>query len=841
MRPRRLRDIFEHTTLGMILPAVLTLALFGGAFFLYLLPSLHSAFMQDRREHIREMTGSVVNTLAHLDLRARRGELTPEDARTMGRELVRAMRYGPQSKDYFWITDADPTMITHPYKPEMEGQDLSTYTDREGKSVFVEFVRAAREPDGGFVDYYWQWKDQPDRIAHKLSYVREFKPWGWVVGTGIYTDDVMAELAAYRTRLTLIFLTILLIVAGLEFHLLRQATRNARDKAKIRLQRERLLEALRTGEERYRTIADFAYDWELWIGTQGEVLYCSPACERISGYPPERYFERPALLREIIDPEDREAWDSYLVAINNEEGGGIDFRILTRGGQSRWLGVAGRAVAGIGMKPLGIRCSLRDITDRKAMEEQLRHQALHDPLTSLANRTLCLDRVNQAMRRAGRRDNYYFAVVFLDLDRFKVINDSLGHRYGDMVLIETGNRLDKHVRTLDTVSRFGGDEFVLLLDELASPGEAIRIVKRIREALAKPFLFAGHEVQTTASFGMVLSPIPDIKASDVLQRANIAMHQAKNAGRNRFKVFTTRMLESAVDQLTMENDMRRGLESGEFHVEYQPIMDLDGSDLMGFEALARWNHPERGSVSPTEFIPMAEESGIILKLGEWVLREALNTLAAWRRNTPGAEGVFMSVNLSSKQFARMELDKVVMSALESAGLPPEVLKLEITESALMDHPDAAINVLKRLRRLGVRFSIDDFGTGYSSLSQLQQLPVDTLKVDRSFISRMKSDPENMEIVRAVIALAHSLGLDVVAEGVEEAGQLCSLMDLRCECVQGFYFHKPLSPGDAEELLHRRTVDDESSPRHRMTEAMDGCRETGPQEIEQEEAGHSETH
>ncbi|ADU61368.1 MAG: EAL domain-containing protein [Pseudodesulfovibrio sp.] len=822
MRSRRLSDIFEFTTLGMLLPAVLTLALFGGSIFLYLLPSLQQAFMDDRRASIRELTGAVINTLSHLHQRAENGEIAPDDARRMGKELLRAMRYGPEGKDYFWINDDTPRMIMHPYRPEMEGQDLSDYKDPQGKPIFLEFIRAAGDPEGGFVDYSWQWKDQPDIIARKVSYVREFQPWGWIVGTGIYIDDVMQELAGYRNRLTILFVSILLIVAGLEFYVLRQISRSAREKAKIRQQRERLLEALRTGEERYRTIADFAYDWEIWLGTEGGVLYCSPACERISGHPPERYFEQPELLREIIVSEDRDAWDKYLLFINNEVGGSLDFRIVTRSGQTRWLCVAGRAVSGIGMKPLGIRCSFRDITDRKEMEEQLRHQALHDPLTELANRTLCLDRVGQAMRRAGRRENYYFALVFLDLDRFKVINDSLGHRFGDLVLMETANRLAQHVRTLDTVSRFGGDEFVLLLDELASPGEAIRIVKRIRDALAKPFIFTGHEVQTTASFGIVLSPIPDIRASDVLQRANIAMHQAKEAGRNRFKVFTTRMLESAVDQLTMENDMRRGLESGEFHVQYQPIMDLDGSDIMGFEALARWDHPERGPIPPAEFIPMAEESGTIIKLGEWVLRESLLTLARWRAATPGAQDIFMSVNLSSKQFARMELDKLVIDALRAADLPPEVLKLEITETALMEHPDAAINVLKRLRKIGVRFSIDDFGTGYSSLSQLQQLPVDTLKVDRSFISRMKSDPENMEIVRAVIALAHSLGLDVVAEGVEDAGQLCSLMELKCESVQGFYFHRPLSPTDAEDLLHKRAAQDHTSPRQRMTDAQQGC-------------------
>ena len=467
--------------------------------------------------------------------------------------------------------------------------------------------------------------------------------------------------------------------------------------------------------------------------------------------------------------------------------------------------MVGRSVSGIGGKPLGVRFSFRDITDHKLMEEQLRHQALHDPLTNLANRTLCLDRINQAMRRAARRENYYFAVAFLDLDRFKLINDSLGHRFGDMVLTETAIRLTAEMRGLDTVARFGGDEFVLLLDELSSPGEAIRIIKRVRKRLSEPFSFQESQVQTTASFGLVLSPIANSRPAEVLQHANIAMHRAKEAGRNRFKVFTDRMLETAVDQLTMENDMRQGFESGEFHVAFQPIMDIEGHEVIGFEALARWNHPDRGNIPPSEFIPMAEETGLIIPLGEWVLRESLRTLTEWREQIESARDVYMSVNLSSKQFTRFDLDKMVLRSLDEFGLDASCLKLEITESAIMDNPESAIRILRRLRKAGVRFSIDDFGKGYSSLSQLQQLPVDTLKVDRSFISRMRTDPENMEIVKAVIALAHSLDLDVVAEGVEESEQLCSLIDLECECVQGFYFHKPMPTEAALELLKLRAA------------------------------------
>ncbi|MBI9078555.1 MAG: EAL domain-containing protein [Pseudodesulfovibrio sp.] len=822
MNSNRISTLIKHTPFRVLLPSVLMILLFAGSIFLYLLPSMQTAFMDFKKETIQELTDSVINSLEHFRQRADKKDISQEEARKMGLELIRAMRYGPEDKNYFWINDTTPRMIMHPYRPDLDGKDLSDFRDKAGTQIFVEFVDAVRKGGGGFVAYYWQWKDQPGKVVKKLSYVREFKPWGWIIGTGLYLDDVEKEMNVYRNQVTAIFLAILLIITGLKFYVLSQAAQTEKRKVKIQSQRERLVKALREGEERYRTIADFAYDWEIWIGTEEEVLYCSPSCQRITGYPPERFFETPELMREIIITDDRNAWDTYLIEANKEQGDTLDFRIHAANGETRWLSVVGRSVSGIAMKPLGIRCSFRDITERKQMEEQLRHQALHDPLTNLANRTLCLDRVSQAMQRATRRDDYYFAVIFLDLDRFKIINDSLGHRYGDMVLTETGNRLGEHVRGLDTVSRFGGDEFVLLLDELASPGEAISIVKRIRKALAKPFVFDGHEVQTTASFGVVLSPIKDIKAADVLQHANIAMHRAKEAGRNRFKVFTERMLESAVDQLTMENDMRHGLEMGNFHVEFQPIMDLHGSDLMGFEALARWTHPERGLIPPSEFIPMAEESGLIIELGEWVLRTSLETLAAWRTSIPGARDIFMSVNLSRKQFACNDLDKKVLQILQENDLPPSALKLEITESALMDHPEAAIRFLKRLRRVGVHFSIDDFGTGYSSLSQLQQLPVDTLKVDRSFISRMESDPENMEIVKAVIALAHSLDLTVIAEGVEDPKQLCSLLNLNCECVQGFYFHEPMSTEKALNLLTRRDTAGTSSPKHKMTKAKRNC-------------------
>jgi len=439
-------------------------------------------------------------------------------------------------------------------------------------------------------------------------------------------------------------------------------------------------------------------------------------------------------------------------------------------------------------------------TERLEFEAKLRHQALYDPLTGLANRTLALDRIQQALERCKRRDDVFYAVVIMDLDRFKIINDSLGHAVGDQVLETVARRAVGTLRGLDTVARFGGNEFILLLEELATPGEAIRIVKRLRQVVMEPVPVAGREVQTAASFGIVLSPNAFERAEDLLQSAAIALHAVKQSGRGRFKVFTPRMLMHAVERLTLEQEMRLGLEQNQFVVYYQPIWDLSSTRLVGFEALVRWQHPERGMVGPGSFIALAEETGIILELGRLVLSRACTDLSLWRERDPAARKLFVAVNLSNKQFSQHTLVEQVSDILRRTRLPADRLKLEITESNIMVNAESALVMLKRLKALGVAISIDDFGTGYSSLSYLQRFPVDTLKVDRSFVGRLGLDPENQEIVRAIVALAHSLGLDVVAEGVEESGQAAMLKALGCECVQGFYFSRPLDGDHAQETI-----------------------------------------
>ncbi len=569
--------------------------------------------------------------------------------------------------------------------------------------------------------------------------------------------------------------------------------------------------ALRESEKRYRMVADYTYDWELWISPDGDVEYTSPSCERISGYPPEDFLRNPALLDSLVLEDDREPWRTYLHEGMMEASHPLDFRLVKRGGEIRWVCISSRRVYDDAGRFQGTRSSLRDITDRKNMEIELRHKSLHDSLTGLANRTLCLDRIQRGLQRAKRRSSYFFAVVFIDLDRFKIVNESLGHNYGDQVLVQVAERLKSQVRGMDTVSRFGSDEFVLFLDDIDSQREAIAMVKRIRQAISMPFYFGRHEVRLTASIGIVLGPIADTLAEHVLRNANIALHRAKELGGNRFKVFTDRMLDQALHKMSLERDMRLGMENDEFFLVFQPVIDLKDRSLVGFEALARWQHPERGQLSPYEFIALAEETGLIFDLGRKMLHEACRTMADWRAEFPHSERFFISVNLSGKQFSNHELLEQIRSTIQETGILATQIKLEITETAIMEDAENAVEKLRRLKNLGITISIDDFGTGYSSMSYLQQFPLDNLKIDLSFVRLMEVSPENKEIVKAIVSLAHTLGLEVVAEGVENETQEQTLRNLGCEYGQGFLYDRPLSAIQARALILRTLKESEQLP------------------------------
>lgn len=459
---------------------------------------------------------------------------------------------------------------------------------------------------------------------------------------------------------------------------------------------------------------------------------------------------------------------------------------------------------------IGISKIAHDITERKRAEEQLLHDAFHDALTGLANRALFMDHLQFSIERGKSRHSNAYAVLFLDFDRFKVINDSLGHIEGDNFLKIAAHRLEHATRSGDLVARLGGDEFVVLLSELEKTEDAVQIAERIQENLKLPFKIGGREIFISASIGIALSTSGHARADDMLRDADIAMYRAKAKGRAGYQIFDAVMGEQAARQLSLETEMRHALERGEFELHYQPIIDLKSEKPTGFESLVRWRHPTRGMIPPLDFIAAAEENNFILPLGRWILEESCRQMQRWRQ-TLSAEDLTVSVNLSSKQFAQPDLVAQVAVALEKSELSPRCLKLEITESHIMENSEQAIQTISELRRLGVDLSLDDFGTGYSSLSYLHRLPASFLKIDRSFVSRMTDSEENAEIVSTIIKLARSLKMKTIAEGIENAEQFRRLKEMNCDYGQGYLFSKPLAANDAEKFIERAAGLSSGSP------------------------------
>ena len=443
---------------------------------------------------------------------------------------------------------------------------------------------------------------------------------------------------------------------------------------------------------------------------------------------------------------------------------------------------------------------LNEIGARKTVEEQLQYDALHDALTGLPNRALFMDRLVHVMSMAQRHKDFIYAVLFVDLDRFKVINDSLGHVIGDQLLVALGKRLMNCIRPLDTVARFGGDEFAILLEDISGIGNATFIAERIGTSMNAPFLVAGHEVFATASIGIALCLREYENPDEVLRDADTAMYTAKSSGRAQYCVFEPGMHAHAVERLRLETDLRRAVERNEFVVFYQPIISIATNYIVGFEALVRWLHPERGVLDPDAFLKMADETGMIVSIDRIVLREACRQMQEWLVHHSREGLSFISTNLSNKQMVQPDLVDYVDRVLKETGLNPERLKLEITEEVIVDNPDKMLALLNRLKALGVQLYIDDFGTGYSSLSHLHRLPIDGLKIDRSFIKNMGDHGENQEIIKTIMLLARDLNISVIAEGVETRSQMGQIQSLGCEQGQGHLFSRPVDSDRARVLL-----------------------------------------
>jgi diguanylate cyclase (GGDEF)-like protein/PAS domain S-box-containing protein len=559
--------------------------------------------------------------------------------------------------------------------------------------------------------------------------------------------------------------------------------------------------ALKASEERYALAArganDGLWDWDLttdriFLSARWKAMV---GCEEDEvGTSPDEWFRR---IHAMDVQRVRAAISAHL------DGRSAHFesehRIQCKDGSYRWVlsrGLAVRDAAGV---PQRIAGSMTDISLRKTAEEKLLHEAIHDVLTGLPNRALFMDLLGRSLARSRRRKGYLFAVLFLDLDRFKVINDGLGHMVGDQLLVGLARRLEKCLRPEDTVARLGGDEFTVLLDDINDTSDATRVAERIHKELEAPFSIAGHDVYTSVSIGIALSTTDYEIPDHILRDADTAMYRAKALGKARHEVFDTGMHTRAVALLQLETDLRRALERREFRLHYQPIVTLQGARrVVGFEALVRWQHPQRGLLAPGEFMAVAEETGLMPPIGYWVLSEACRQMREWAAHA--GRPLLVSVNLSNRQFALPELPDRIAAILAATEFPAECLKLEITESAIMEHGEAVAAVLGRLRALGVDFFIDDFGTGYSSFSALHRFPVSTLKIDRSFVQALDRDGESTEIVRTIMTLAQNLHLNVIAEGVETKTQLERLRGLKCPQGQGTLLGKPLPAEAAAAIL-----------------------------------------
>ncbi|MGE0482699.1 MAG: putative bifunctional diguanylate cyclase/phosphodiesterase [Gammaproteobacteria bacterium] len=632
-------------------------------------------------------------------------------------------------------------------------------------------------PDGNGIDN-----------LHRVRAVDERVP--VVIMTNIEDENTALELVAKGAQDYLVKreLSPALLSRTLRYAMARQA-------ADLRLRESERRFALAVAGAR-----DGIWDWDL---EQGRTWY-SPRWFEMLALDAESALPIPETWLDRVLDEDRaglkKALEAHLDGLTPQFE--YEFRMVDGYDKPQWVLARGVAIRGADGHATRIAGSLTDITDRKTTEAMLVHEALHDALTGLPNRNLFLDRLDLALRQFKRDRNRKFAVLFLDLDRFKSINDSLGHAAGDALLIEIGRRLGKFVRPADSVARLGGDEFAILLGDVAGLAEATLVAERLHDLMGQKFIIAGKELHTTASIGIALADGKYERSADMLRDADLAMYRTKRRRGGSYAVFDNVMHETALARLELETDLRAAAQRNELAVYYQPIVSLDHMRVIGFEALVRWFHPVRGLLAPDDFIPLAEESGSIGQLTWWVMHEACRQTRSWQLSDPTLVDLSISVNVSSRLFSEPDFAARTQAILEDTGLAPAALHLEITENALLEHEAETVRELSALQQLGVKLHLDDFGTGYSSLSYLNLFAYDTLKIDRTFVAGSTDGGRDNRIVDALINLGRVLEMNVIAEGVETQEQAQKLRDLNCGMAQGFWFSKPLPSDSAHALLLR---------------------------------------
>ena len=701
---------------------------------------------------------------------------TPDQAAAINQELEHLVGSGSILRIKVWAPDAT---ITYSDLPALRGRQFELADDLQ--EAF----------DGEVSTEFSNGDDAENVFEHGLAsrflsmYLPINGPSGAVIGSyEVYEDaaPIEAEIADTRT-------TVLLIVGGLAVLLLVLLWLAFAGASRLLARRNRLL---RRSRSRFQSLVQNSADVNMIVNAGGMIVYESPSVERVLGHRADRRVGRSAW--EAVDEADRPRAEQLLADVLRTPGGQVttELRMEHADGTLRHIELV---LKNLTDDPAveGVVVNYRDVTQRRALEDELRHQAFHDSLTGLANRALFMDRLEHAVSRK-RRFGHPLAVLFVDLDDFKTVNDSLGHGEGDRLLVSVAERLSRALRTGDTIARMGGDEFAVLVEDATDADAPLEVAARILACLGPPFRHAGKELYVRASVGISTWDSTDETADDLIRNADMSMYTAKANGKNRIEVFEPSMHAAVLARLALKGDLERAVERHEFFLQYQPIVRLADRRITGVEALLRWRHPQRGVVGPLEFVPIAEETGLIVPLGLWVLEQACRQAIAWDA-TPQTRGLRMSVNVSARQVERPEFVDEVRAAVEATGIAAGRVTLEFTESVIMTDTDRTLATLAGLKQIGVRLAIDDFGTGYSSLSYLRRFPIDELKIDRSFIAGLSTDASQRAMVRSVVELSETLGLETVAEGVEDDAQLASLRTLRAALGQGFLFSQPLNAAD----------------------------------------------
>jgi diguanylate cyclase (GGDEF)-like protein/PAS domain S-box-containing protein len=713
---------------------------------------------------------------------------TPERQAEINTKLEQLVGSGQLLRIKVWAPDGT---IVYSDKPELRGVQFPVEEDLE------------EALDGEPTAEFSKGEDEENEFEHGIAdeLLSIYLP---IHGTSAETDDAIGVYEIYEDATPIVAeindtrSEALLIVGGAGLLLMIVLFLGFAGSSRLLSRQNRML---RSNDRRYRSLAQNSTDVTAVVDAQGIVTFESSAVERVLGFSSDAYVGQPVFAG--VHADDRAAAEQLLAdVIRNKDGDATaELRQRHADGRHRWTEVQLKNLLddeAVG----GVVVNYRDVTERRQLEEELRHQAFHDSLTGLANRALFIDRLEHAMTRK-RGFGLPLAVLFIDIDDFKTINDSLGHGEGDRLLVAVARRLQEVLRMGDTIARMGGDEFAVLVEDAVDGYSPLDVAERIRAALQAPFGRGRTDFFVRASIGMTAWNSSDETAEDLIRNADIAMYTAKAAGKNRVEVYEPKMHAAAMARLALRGDLERAMERTEFFVVYQPIVCMSDGSIAGVEALVRWRHAERGIVQPTDFIPLAEETGLIVELGRWVLEQACRQAKAWDRRPGFPRPLGVNVNVSARQLEEPGFVAMVGSILEDSELEAERVTLEFTENLLLRDTERTIETLKELKKLGVRLSIDDFGTGYSSLSYLRRLPVDEIKIDRSFVSGISTtDTEQVAVVRSIVELAETLRLEIVAEGIETKAQWSALRKLDAEKGQGFLFSEPLTADQLPVVMSR---------------------------------------